>query len=245
MCFSFTACSGDDDVIYVYTEPGFAPFEYMVGTDIVGVDMEIANVIGYKLGKRVEVKNVSFDTITEAIKKSPSNSIGIAGMTIKQIDGITFSTPYFTSQQYILAKKGTIANTNGEAAISVLSGKKIGVQLGTTGHSLVQGQKDDGVLNNSTDIQGNAKFDFLAQQLNADALDAMVLDEVPAQQFLSKYSNWEMIKITGVEIESYGVAIASGETELIKAINDAMASIAPEQIQLWVDLHNIAAADAE
>lgn len=243
--FSFAACGNKDDVLYVYTEAGFAPFEYMQGTDIVGVDMEIANVIAHKLGKKLEVKSVAFDLITESVKKSPSNSIGIAGMTIKTIDGITFSSPYFTSQQYILAKKGKFTSTNGEASIDVLSGKKIGVQLSTTGHTLVSDKKEDGTLSQATTIETNAKFDFLAQKLDAGAIDAMVLDKLPAESFANKNSSLEIIKITGVEVESYGVAVASSQTQLIKDINAALATIADEQIQLWVDLHNEAASNAD
>ena len=147
--FGLTAC-GASNTLYVYTEAGFAPFEYMNGTEIVGVDVEIAKAIAKELDMKLEVRNTNFDLITEAVKKSPENTIGIAGMTIREIDGITFSDPYFTSQQYILAKRGTFANTNGESAIDILDGKKIGVQLSTTGHTLVNDMKEDGTLGKNT-----------------------------------------------------------------------------------------------
>lgn len=243
MLFGLTACGGGDDTIYMYTEAGFAPFEYMSGTNIVGVDVEIAKVIANKLGKKLEVKNVDFDSIPEAVKKNPTNSIGIAGMTIKEIDGIKFSNPYFTSQQYILAKTGKFASTNGSAEISVLSGKKIGVQLSTTGDNLVTGKVEDSTLNSETEITRNKKFDNLALMLNSDALDAIVLDEQPAKSFVSKYQGLEMIKIANVEVESYGVAVASSQTELLKAINEALATITNEQMKTWLDTHNEASAN--
>ena len=241
--FGLTAC-GDSNTLYVYTEAGFAPFEYMNGTEIVGVDVEIAKAIAKELDMKLEVRNTNFDLITEAVKKSPKNTIGIAGMTIREIDGITFSDPYFTSQQYILAKRGTFANTNGESAIDILDGKKIGVQLSTTGHTLVNDMKEDGTLGKNSEVVTNAKYDFLAQRLEAGTIDAMVMDEQPAKSFLNKYDDLEIIKITGVEVESYGIAVASSATDLLKAINKALAGISPEQIQQWVDYHNEASSNA-
>ena len=48
--FAFNACS--NDTIYVDTNAYFAPFEYYQGTEIVGVDVDIMNKVGEKLGKK-------------------------------------------------------------------------------------------------------------------------------------------------------------------------------------------------
>ena len=227
--FSFAGCG--DDKLVVYTEAGFAPWEYMSGTEIVGVDVEIGKAIAKELGMEVEFKNVDFDTITEAVKTSPENSIGLAGMTIKTIDGITFSNPYYTSQQYILAKVGTVASANGEAPLTALAGMEVGAQLSTTGHTLLK-SKEDSIGYNITE---NKKYDNLALMLNADRIDAIVMDELPAKSFLNKYTGLEVIKITGVDVESYGVAVASSNTELLEKVNKALEKIGAQQIQDWVD----------
>ena len=46
---TFTGCS--NDTLVVYTEAGFAPFEYVSNGKIVGVDVDIMNMVGEKLGK--------------------------------------------------------------------------------------------------------------------------------------------------------------------------------------------------
>ena len=46
----FTACKEKDDTIYVDTNAFFAPFEYYDGTEIKGVDVDIMNLVGEKLG---------------------------------------------------------------------------------------------------------------------------------------------------------------------------------------------------
>ena len=51
-----TSCSGN--TLVVYTEAGFAPFEYVSNGKIVGVDVDIMNMVGEKLGKKVVFENV-------------------------------------------------------------------------------------------------------------------------------------------------------------------------------------------
>ena len=50
-----------DDKIIVGTEAGFAPYEYMKGNEVVGIDMDIAKAIADDMGKELEIKNMDFD----------------------------------------------------------------------------------------------------------------------------------------------------------------------------------------
>ena len=235
--FSFAACTPNDSVLTVYTNAGFAPFEFMHGNEVVGVDVEIGKAIAKKLGKKVEVKSIDFDAITEAVKNKPNSSVGIAGMTIKEIDGIVFSNAYFTSQQYILAKKGTIAAVDGEAGIAALNNKKIGVQLSTTGHDLITKSIDNGSLTASAPTT-NKDLNVLYTMLDAGSIDALVLDKLPVESFLSKNPDGlEVIKISGVEVESYGVAVAEGQDALLKVVNEVLEEN-KAQILTWVTSYN-------
>ncbi len=56
------------DTITVYTESGFAPFEFMKGKDVIGVDIAIMNEVAERNNMKVEVKDVAFDTITTCVK---------------------------------------------------------------------------------------------------------------------------------------------------------------------------------
>ncbi len=56
------------DTIIVYTESGFAPFEFLVKSDVVGVDIAIMNEVAERNNMKVEVKDVAFDTITTCVK---------------------------------------------------------------------------------------------------------------------------------------------------------------------------------
>ena len=46
--------------LIVGTEAGFAPYEYMKGNEVVGIDMDIAKAIADEMGKELEIKNIGF-----------------------------------------------------------------------------------------------------------------------------------------------------------------------------------------
>ncbi len=56
------------DVITVYTESGFAPFEFVMDGDVIGVDIAIMNEVAERNNMKVVVKDVAFDTITTCVK---------------------------------------------------------------------------------------------------------------------------------------------------------------------------------
>ena len=54
-------CTKNDNELVMVTEAGFAPFEFYENNEIVGVDIDIANAIADKLGKKLVIKDVAFD----------------------------------------------------------------------------------------------------------------------------------------------------------------------------------------
>ena len=78
--FGFASCNKDDTLV-VYTEAGFAPFEYIQNGKIVGVDVDIMNKVGEKLGKKVVFENVGFDTIVDSVAEGKLCNVGAAGIS--------------------------------------------------------------------------------------------------------------------------------------------------------------------
>ena len=67
MLFAFTSCGGGE--IIVQTNAYFAPFEYYDGSDIVGVDVEIMELVGKKLNKTVKWQDGDFGIIIDTVKE--------------------------------------------------------------------------------------------------------------------------------------------------------------------------------
>ncbi len=233
-CFAFAACDKNDDTIVVYTNAFFAPFEYYEGTNIVGVDIDIMNKVGERMGRDVEFQNVEFGVIIDEVSSGKMCDVGAAGITWteQRAEKVAFSVPYYNAVQYVIFAEGSIEtskNAAGDDVVmwSALAGKKIGVQLDTTGDIFV-GLEIDGEEDYTGAIQGTGakKVQYKNAQLAVESLgaqlDAVVIDELPAQ-YLTKNNNYVALPLwydanTATE-EEYCIAVNKGQTELLENIN--------------------------
>lgn len=250
---AFSSC-GNSNKIIVQTNAFFAPFEYYEGTEIKGVDVEIMNLVGEELGKKIEFVNVEFAAIIDNVKAGEVCDAGAAGITItdERKDKVDFSTPYYTSVQYVIFAKDAPVETktvNGVEYVvwEALAGKKIGTQTDTTGWIYTDGEINatadndygyDGVLygKNST----NTNFDtaqLAADAITAKQIDVVIIDELPAQYIVSKNDKFNCLPLyysgeTDAEDapveEQYAICVTKGNTELLDAINKVLAELMKE-----------------
>ena len=88
------------------TNAAFEPYEYYNGTTIVDIDAEMAQAICDKLGYELEIQDIEFDAIINAVQSGKAD-IGVAGMTVTEdrLKNIDFSDPYTTATQVIIVRK--------------------------------------------------------------------------------------------------------------------------------------------
>ena len=72
--------SGKETLI-VGTEAGFAPYEYMEGDKVVGIDMDIAQEIANSMGRTLEIKNMDFDGALLAVQQGKVDFVA-AGVSV-------------------------------------------------------------------------------------------------------------------------------------------------------------------
>lgn len=247
----FAACDGEEDAIIVQTNAYFAPFEYYDGTEIVGVDVEIMNRVGEKLGKEIVWNDGDFGIIIDTVKEGKLADCGAAGLTItdERKDKVDFSDPYYTSVQYVILPANSDIETKTVDGVTyivweALSGKTIATQTDTTGWIYTDGEINatadndygyDGVLY-GTDTKHEAMD---SANVAADALgitiDAVIVDELPAKYIVANstkgftcyplyYSGADGEADSPVE-EQYAIAVTKGNTELLEAINEVLAEL--------------------
>lgn len=212
----------------MYTNAEFPPFEYMEGTEVKGVDVDIAQAIADKLGVKLEIHNVKFDTIIGSIQ-SGKGSIGAAGITVtdERKESVDFSIEYTTSKQYIIVPVDSTV-----AKIEDLAGMSIGVQLGTTGDFIITDEingteKGKGVLQDtgaSVTTYNSAADAAIA--LNSGKIQAVVIDKLPAEIVAGNYENLKAIELVYADgsntEESYAICVAKGNESLLKVINEVI-----------------------
>ena len=115
--------------IQMTTNAEFEPFEYKDGDEIVGIDIDLSQAIADKLGVKLEVSDIAFDSLIPSMNAGKADFIA-AGMTATEDrkKNVDFSDPYFNASQAIIVAKDSDIKTRED-----LNGKTVGVQQGTTG----------------------------------------------------------------------------------------------------------------
>ncbi len=201
------------DELIMATNAYFEPYEYYEGDAIVGIDAEIAQAIAEKMGMTLKIEDMEFDSIIAAVNSGKAH-IGVAGMTVTEdrLKNVDFSDSYTTATQVIIVQEGSEI-----AGADDLVGKKIGVQLGTTG-DIFAAEIEDVQLE-----QYNKGMDAV-QALANGMIDAVIIDNEPAKQFVSKAEGLTILDEEFV-IEEYAIAVAKGNEELLDDINKALDAI--------------------
>lgn len=215
----------DKPVLIMATNAQFPPYEYIESGKIVGIDAEIAGAIADKLGMTLEISDMEFDSIFAAVASGKAD-MGIAAMTIKpdRLENFDFSDIYATGKQVIIVK-----NDSPIAAPADLSGKKIGVQLGTTGDSYCSDEFGDEAM------QRFSSGTEAVLALQQDKVDAVVIDNEPAKVYVSKNEGLKILP-TDYALEDYAIMVAKGNTELLTKINAALAELKESgQLQAILD----------
>ncbi len=240
---TFTSCGNRQSLdkiksagtLTVYTEAGFAPYEFMYENEIVGVDIEIMKKVAEKIGVELDVQDVNFNTICGAVK-SGKCAIGAAGITINadRLLEVDFSMPYASTEQYVvIAIDNTAIKT-----VEDLKGKQIGVQEGTTSDILISGLVTDGTLAGATITSYTAPAVAAA---SIGKIDAVVTDKLTAETIVAnnaeKYQTFKLVKADGsdaAEVEEYGFAVAKGNEELLDIINEVVEGLIKDgSIEKW------------
>lgn len=105
-----------------------------------------------------------------------------------------------------------------------MAGKKIGVQLGTTGDTLVTGEFED---DSTTTVERYKKGADAVQSLKQGKIDCVVIDSEPAKAFTDQNKDLKILD-TEYTDEDYAIAIAKENTELKEKINGALAELKAE-----------------
>lgn len=203
------------DTLIVGTNAEFPPFEYIEQGQIVGFDVDLMNEISKLTGKKVEFKNMAFDSLLIAMQTGKINCI-ISGMTAteERRQHVNFSTPYFVSKQAVIVPENSDIQK-----FEDLKGKKIGVVIGYTGDMVVTDMYKDTSSITRYEATGQA-----IMALTAGKVDATVLDMEPAKEYVA---NNEGIKVldTALAEEEYSIALPKDNTALLEEINKALKTL--------------------
>lgn len=217
LALALSACGATGSTkVVVATDATWAPFEFVDegSKQLIGFDIDLMKAIAKEGGFEIEFKNVGFDPLLAGMASGQYDA-AISSITIteERKKNMLFSDPYYAAGQLVAVQTAN-ATIKSQAD---LKGKKVGVQVGTTG---ADEAKALGADVKTYDEIGSAYLDLVNGQV-----DAVVADNPVALGYIQKYVG--KIKAAGQPFtaEKYGIAVKKGSTELLAKINKGLKAV--------------------
>jgi len=196
-------------------EATFPPFESkneQTG-EFEGFDIDLIRAIGEEEGFDVQLMEMGFDGIVAAVQTG-NVDLGVSGLTITQerLKSVDFSIPYYHSFLSIVVR----ADNDSIKGVEDLKGKRIAVQIGTTGADYAKKNIEGAKV-----TEYDAVTDCFLELKNG-GVDAIVNDNPVNLRYIK--GNEKDYKIVGEELQSeyYGIAVKKGNKELLDKINSGL-----------------------
>ena len=223
-----------DGVLSMATEATFPPYEYYDGDTIVGIDVEIAQAIADKLGLKLEVTDIAFDSIIPGVQTGRYD-IGLAGMTAtdERLEQVNFTDSYATGIQVVIVGPNS-SITSVDDLFAEGASHVVGTQTGTTGFIYATSDIQDAGLG---EVKSFAKTTDAVEALKNGQVDCVILDNQPAQALVAANADAGLsILDTEYAVEDYAAAVSKDNAALTEAINGALKElIADGTVQTILD----------
>lgn len=223
--------------ITMLTNAQFPPFEYLADDGSVqGVDVDLAQAVADKLGVKLNVVDMDFNSIVSSLKAGKGD-FAAAGMTIteerqKQVD---FTNEYVTSSQMVIVRADSDLTADDEA----LSGKNIAVQEGTTGDWYADGDTENtgSTIKNANVLRYKSAVEAGMNLANGKA-DAIIIDQKPAEAIVASQNGKLKLLDKKLTDEQYAFAVQKGQEDLLEVINEVLDSYkADGQVDQLINKH--------
>ena len=209
----------EDGKLIMSTNAAFPPYE-MVADDgsFMGIDVEIAGAIAEKLGLELVIDDMDFDAALLAVQQGKSDIV-MAGVSVTEdrLLVMNFSDSYATGVQVVIVKEGS------DVTMDNLGEMMIGTQRGTTGYIYASDTPDNGGYGEDHVVAYENGASAVQALMNGQ-VDCVIIDSAPAQEFVAANPGLAILEGNWVE-ESYAIGLNKENTELLEAVNKALAEL--------------------
>jgi polar amino acid transport system substrate-binding protein len=214
--------------IKVGSDVGYAPIEFFKeGTqDIQGVDYDLGQALGSKLGVKVTFVNSPFDGLIAALKAKRFDMIMSAMTDNKTRQAQVDFVDYFTAGTAILVQKGNPKKIN---SLDDLCGKTVALEKGTTQADIADGQST------KCTAAGKAAVNVLKLDKDTDAIQQLKIgrsdadmNDFPVAVYNAKTSGGgNDFQVTGQQFQSapYGIAIGKDNAQVRDSVQLALKAV--------------------
>lgn len=235
------AAEGEKEVLRVGMECDYTPFNWTQADDSNGAypigsgefaggyDVEIAKRVAESMGRELVIVKTLWDGLPPAVMSGKIDII-LAGMSPTEDRKATldFSDAYYVSEYVMVVRND--GEFDDATSLEAFSGKKISAQLGTFNYDLVDQIPD------VSKEQALETFSALMVALDSGKIDGYIAEVPAAKSAVTANTNLTYIQLpegsgfeASMEDASVAVAVNKGNSELLEAVNAALAEISLEE----------------
>ena len=215
--------SGEDNSLQKVKDAGklvlglddtFAPMGFRDDSgEIVGFDIDLAKEVASRMGVELEIKPIDWSSSILSLNKGDIDVLW-NGVTINESrkEQINFSKPYLNNRLIIVKPK----DRNDINSKEDLAGKVLGVQVGSNDEAL----QSDSISKKAKeirkyDVNVNAFLDLMAKRI-----DAVIIDEVAAQYYISEEKvDFVVVENSPLTEEFYGIGFRKTDSQLLSEVD--------------------------
>lgn len=223
-----------DGKLVVGTASGFPPYEFLDTSvkdqkKIDGIDMKIAEAVAQKLGVKLEVQDMTFQSFLSSITTGKVDiAISAINPTEERKKTVDFSNNYLEGKQTLLVRKEDAGKYK---SLADFEGKKIAVQKSTIQEKLATSQIPN------AQIVALAKVPDALLELKQGKVDAVPVQNIVGGQYLVTNDD---LAATNIYFDKYSggsaVAVPKGSDDVIAVINEVIKENQENgNIDKWVD----------
>lgn len=205
----------EEGTLNIGISPDYYPFENYDNNDIIGFDVDIANMLGKELGLKINFVPMKFDSIIDEVKSNKNIDIGLSAISITQDRQkvVTFTTPYYDDEKVFVAYAKSDKVNAFESLI-----KQPGVKVGVEKESAAQTYLSKNYVNSMQKEFEN----------NFDVIDALIKGDIDYaflhKSFIDNNSNTDIKIVNKIsDKDQCAIAIPKGNENLYEALNKALA----------------------
>ena len=203
--------------LVVATSPDFPPFEYLEGSEVVGIEVDIMTLVCEALGVDLVIQQIDFDSVLAGVQAARFDC-GMSGITASEerARNMLFSDVYYIAAQAIVVPADSDITSKAD-----LEGKKVSVQTGTTA--------EDFCLDEGYEVESYTHNSEAKMAMTGGRVDAWVVDNLTAKEMCANDDSVRILNENMTE-EPYAFAFAFGSEDLVDAINVILADLISEGI---------------
>jgi polar amino acid transport system substrate-binding protein len=197
----------------------FPPMEFLDARgDLAGFDVDLVKAVAKAGGFAAVLRNTAWDGIFAGLKAGRYDAVlSAVSITGERRAAMDFSLPYLNAGQVLVTAKGSRIGST----LDRFGGRRVGVQIGTTGAQEAARHRD--VLVQAYDDAGLAMED-----LSAGRIDAVVVDSPTAASYVLQNDRYRgRLAIAGRPFtrEQYGIAVRKGDTRTLALVNRGLRGV--------------------